>query len=135
MPWLLRQVSQRYRSAAASGLAAAGFGDLPQRGYWALTALAGGAGDASELVSQMGVTKQTISKLVDVLVTSGFVDREIDSVDRRRTALHLTAKGRKAVAAIEQAVRITEEAFASELGAASFEDLTRKLARLAGKGT
>jgi len=135
MPWLLRRVSQRYRSATASRLAAAGFGDLPQRGYWALTALAGDAGDASELVSQMGITKQAISKLVDVLVASGLVDREIDSVDRRRTTLRLTAKGRKAVAVIEQAVRTTEREFAAELGAASFEDLTRKLARLADKGT
>ncbi|HUC37292.1 MAG TPA: MarR family transcriptional regulator [Acidimicrobiales bacterium] len=108
---------------------------MPQRGYWALTALAGDAGDASELVSQMGITKQAISKLVDVLVASGLVDREIDSVDRRRTTLRLTAKGRKAVAVIEQAVRTTEREFAAELGAASFEDLTRKLARLADKGT
>ena len=131
MPWLLRRVNQRYRRATASRLAAAGFGDLPQRGYWALTALAGGAGDASQLVSQMGVSKQAISKLVDILVASGFVDRETDRVDRRRTALHLTAKGRKAVAVIEQAVKVTEQEFATELGAASFEDLAQMLAQLA----
>ena len=134
MPWLLRRVSQRYRSAVATRLDAARFGDLPQRGYWALTALAGGAGDASQLVSQMGVTKQAISKVVDILVASGFVDRETDRVDRRRTALHLTAKGRKAVAVIEQAVQVTEREFAKELGVASFEDLTRMLAKLADNG-
>lgn len=134
MPWLLRRINQRYRSATASRLAAAGFGDLPQRGYWALTAIGAGAGDASQLVSQMGVSKQAISKLVDVLVASGFVDRETDPIDRRRTALHLTAKGRKAVAVIEQAVKVTEQEFATELGAASFEDLARMLARLADNG-
>ena len=134
MPWLLRRVNQHYRRATASRLAAAGFGDLPQRGYWALTALAGGAGDASQLVSRMGVSKQAISKLVDILVASGFVDREVDRDDRRRTALHLTAKGRKVVAVIEQAVRVTEQEFAKELGAASFEDLVRMLAQLANGG-
>ena len=134
MPWLLRRVNQRYRNAISNRLAAAGFADLPQRGYWALTALAGDTGDASQLVSQMGVTKQAVSKLVDILVASGFVDRETDSIDRRRTALHLTAKGRKAVAVIEQAVKVTEQEFATELGAASFEDLAQMLAQLANNG-
>jgi DNA-binding MarR family transcriptional regulator len=135
MPWLLRRVSQRYRSATANTLAAAGFADLPQRGYWAITALAGGAGDASQLVSHMGVTKQAVSKVVDVLVASGFVDRQTDTVDRRRTALQLTDKGRKAVAVIEQAVQATEQEFATELGAASLEDLTQMLVQLVGKDT
>ena len=135
LPWLLRRVNQRYRRAAARRLAAAGFGDLPQRGYWALTALASGASDASQLVRQMGITKQAISKLVDILVASGYLDRQTDPVDRRRTALHLTAKGHQAVAVIDQALHATEQEFATELGAASFEDLTRMLATLAGKAT
>ena len=134
MPWLLRRVNQRYGRATASRLAAVQFGDLPQRGYWALTALAGGAGDASQLVSQMGVSKQTISRLVDILVESGFVDRQTDPIDRRRTALHLTAKGSKAVAVIDQAVQVTEKESAKELGVASFEDLVRMLAQLADSG-
>ena len=135
MPWLLRRVNQRYRDATAARMGAAGFGDLPQRGYWALTALAGGAGDAGQLVSQMGVTKQAVSKLVDILVASGYIDRATDPVDRRRTALHLTAKGAKAVAVIGQALRATEQEFATELGAASLEKLTQMLASLAGKGS
>jgi DNA-binding MarR family transcriptional regulator len=135
MPWLLRRVSQRYRSATANRLAAAGFTDLPQRGYWAITALAGGARDASQLVSRMGVSKQAVSKVVDVVVASGFVDRQTDAVDRRRTVLQLTAKGRKAVAVIEQAVRATEREFATELGAGPLQDLRQMLTHLAGTGT
>lgn len=131
MPWLLRRVNQRYRNAIAAQLIAAGIADLPQRGYWALAALAGGTNDASQLVSDMGITKQAVSKLVDVVVASGFVDREANPSDRRRTVLRLTAKGRKAVAVIEQAVHATEEEFAAELGTTSVEELTRMLGQLA----
>jgi DNA-binding MarR family transcriptional regulator len=131
MPWLLRQVNQRYRDAIAARLAEAGFGDLPQRGYWALAALVGEADDASQLVSEMGVTKQTVSKLVDMLVASEFIDRQTNPTDRRRTTLTLAAKGRKAVAVIEQAVQATEREFTAQLGAASLEKLTRMLGQIA----
>jgi DNA-binding MarR family transcriptional regulator len=131
MPWLLRRVNQRYRNAISAQLIAAGFEDLPPRGYWALTALAGGTEDASQLVGEMGVTKQAISKVVDILVSSGFIDRETNPADRRRTVLRLTAKGRQAIAVIEQGVHATEQEFAAELGATSVEQLTRMLGQLA----
>ena len=131
LPWLLRRVNQRYRAAVALRLRKAGFGDLPQPGYWALSALAGGAGDASRLVSEMGASKQAVSKLVDALVDAGYVDRKANEADRRRTELHLTARGRKAVGVIEKAVRATEERFATELGTESLAGLVRMLEHLA----
>jgi DNA-binding MarR family transcriptional regulator len=131
VPWLLRRLNQHYRDATAGALAEAGFGDIPQRAYWALMALAAGAGDASEVVSQMGVTKQAVSKVVDILVASGYIDRRANPTDRRRTPLTLTAKGRKAVAVIERAVRATEQAFVAEVGTASFNRFTRTLRDLA----
>ncbi len=131
VPWLLRRLNQRYRDATATALAEVGFEELPQRGYWALMALAAGANDAGQLVSEMGVTKQAVSKVVDILVASDFVDRRTNRVDRRRTELTLTAKGRKAVAVIERAVRATEQVFVAENDAATFDEFTRTLARLA----
>jgi DNA-binding MarR family transcriptional regulator len=80
----------------------------------------------------MGVTKQAVSKVVDILVASDYVDRRTDPMDRRRTPLTLTAKGRKAVAVIERAVRATEQAFVAEVGTASFNRFIRTLADLAG---
>jgi len=82
MPWLLRRVNQHYRNAIRSKLTEGGLGDLPQPGYWALTALAKGAHDASHLMIEMGVTKQAVSKLVDTLVTAGFVRRSASSNPR-----------------------------------------------------
>src|SRR5207302_543468 len=108
-----------------------GLGDLPQPGYWALTALAGGARDASHLMIEMGVTKQAVSKLVDTLVTAGYVDRKSNQADRRRSDLRLTPKGRKAVSIIESAVKATERGFIADVGAESFGQLRQALDQLA----
>jgi DNA-binding MarR family transcriptional regulator len=131
MPWLLRRVNQRYRDAVTARLAEAGFGDLPRPGYWALAALAGGSGDASQLVGEMGTSKQAVSKLVDALVAAGFVDRRVNEADRRRTDLLLTERGQKAVGVIAEAVRTTEERFAAVLGAGSLAELALMLEQLA----
>ena len=64
-----RRANQRYRSAIKDRLAECGFGELPQPGYWALMILASGGTDASRLIAEMGISKQAVSKLVDVLVT------------------------------------------------------------------
>jgi DNA-binding MarR family transcriptional regulator len=131
MPWLLRRVNQHYRSAIRAKLTEGGLGDLPQPGYWALTALARGVPDASHLMIEMGVTKQAVSKLLDTLVTAGYVDRKSNEADRRRSDLLLTTKGRKAVSIIESAVRTTERGFIAEVGAESFGQLRQALDQLA----
>ena len=130
LPWLLRRTSQRYRTAIRDCLAERGFEELPQPGYWALMILSRGGTDASQLITQMGVSKQAVSKLVDALVTLGFVDRKPNAADRRRTDLRLSAKGRQAADVIGEAVRTTEETLVSELGATRFEDLVQMLTQL-----
>ena len=131
MPWLLRRVNQQYRSSIRAKLAARGLGDLPQPGYWALTGLARGTRDASHLMTEMGVTKQAVSKLVDTLVTTGYIDRRSNRSDRRRSDLLLTTKGRKAVGIIESAVKETERRFVADVGAESFRQLRQALDHLA----
>ena len=130
LPWLLRRTSQRYRTAIRDCLAERGFEELPQPGYWALMILSRGGTDASQLITQMGVSKQAVSKLVDALVTLGFVDRKPNAADRRRTDLRLSTKGRQAADVIGEAVRTTEETLVSELGAKRFEDLVQILTQL-----
>ena len=107
-----------------------GFDELPQPGYWALMILSRGRTDASQLIAEMGVSKQAVSKLVDALVTLGFVDRRPNTSDRRRTDLRLSAKGRQAADVIGEAVRTTEETLVGELGAKRYEDLVQMLTQL-----
>lgn len=131
LPWLLRRVNQRYRLAIRESLAKCGYEELPQPGYWALMVLARGGTDAGRLMREMGVSKQAVSKLVDTLVGTGFVDRGPNEADRRRTDLSLTAKGRQATRVIGDAVRGTDKSFVAELGAEPFADFVQKLAQLA----
>lgn len=131
LPWLLRRVNRRYRAATIARLEAAGFGDLPRAGYWALAALAGGPGEAGQLMADLGISKQAVSKLVDALVTTGFVDRTPNPADRRRSDLTLTTRGAAAVAVVEAATRDTDAGFVAELGPRSFAELGLLLERLA----
>ncbi len=131
LPWLLRRTSQRYRTAINGSLSKRGFDELPQPGFWALMILSRGDGDAGQLITEMGVSKQAVSRLVDTLVTLGFVDRSPNAVDRRRSDLRLSATGRQAAELIGEAVRATDKALASELGAERLDDLVQMLTQLA----
>jgi DNA-binding MarR family transcriptional regulator len=130
LPWLLRRTSQRYRTAISNCLSESGFDGLPQPGYWALMILSRGGSDAGQLINEMGVSKQAVSKLVDALVTLGFVDRKPNAVDRRRSDLRLSAKGRQAADLIGEAVRTMDGTMASELGAERLDDLVQILKQL-----
>lgn len=133
VPWLLRRVNQRYRAAIRQRLAESGLGELPQPGYWALMILARGGTEAGQLMDEMGVGKQAVSKLVDVLVTSGLVIRKPNHADRRRKDLLLSARGRRAAGVIEDAARATEETLIAELGADRFANLVKMLTQLANR--
>lgn len=47
-----------------------------------------------ELARNMGLSPSRISRVVDKLVINGFLDRDIDSTDRRVISLCLTEKGK-----------------------------------------
>lgn len=130
LPWLLRRTNQRYRAVIRDRLAERGFAELPQPGHWALMVLARGSADAQLLIREMGVSKQAVSKLVDALVTGGFVDRRPNGTDRRRTDLSLSARGRIAADLIAEAALDTEDAFSRELGGERFADLVAMLEQL-----
>lgn len=52
----------------------------------------------SELARHKGVGLPTISKSVEMLVRRGWVERWVDTSDRRQTMVRLTASGRKVLA-------------------------------------
>lgn len=131
VPWLLRRVRQRYQAAVAAAFDDAGLGSAPGSGFWVLVALEAGTREASELVKVLGVSKQAISKLVGTLVTDGFVAREANTADRRRTDLALTAKGRRAVDELRSAAQATERAFVESVGEEAWSTTVHTLGILA----
>jgi DNA-binding MarR family transcriptional regulator len=132
LSWLLRRAVRRYAPPVARALDAGGFGDLPQRGFWAVSALAQTEPGLSgrDLVARMGISKQAISQLIETLVTMGYVARLPAPDDRRRTLLQLTARGRGAARIIDRTVAETEATMASTLGRDRLQELHRALVDL-----
>ena len=69
-----------------------------------LVYLCDGSAAASALASKLAVSRPSVTALVDGLVARGLVARESDPADRRRVALTITAKGRRALVAADRAV-------------------------------
>lgn len=61
--------------------------------------------DVSGLAVHIGLMLPAASKLVQVLLTRGYVERSADPADRRRAVLRSTAKGRKVMEAARRATR------------------------------
>ncbi len=131
---LLRRAVRRYATPVADALQAGGFGDLPQRGVWAVNALARAEPGLSgrDLVTHMGISKQAVSQLVDTLVTMGYVARRPAADDRRRTLLHLTTRGRDAADVVDDTVAQMEADMAASVGREQLHLLHRALLELDG---
>ncbi|MGH9171047.1 MAG: MarR family winged helix-turn-helix transcriptional regulator [Acidimicrobiales bacterium] len=93
LPVLLRPGRGVYGLFIRQALTAAGFTDLPANGGYVLGLLEPDGAAFSDVISDLGVSKQTASQLVDTLVVRGYVDRRVDPEDRRRVLLALTERG------------------------------------------
>ena len=70
----------------------------------------------SSIAERTSVDPDKVTRAVDRLVSKGMVARKVDSADRRRIALTLTARGRRVYAEIDQVRRVIEQKFLSVLG-------------------
>lgn len=93
---LARFLAFSARAAHAKGLA--------PRQHQALLAIRGFPGGAQatvgDLAERLGIRHHSAVGLVDRLVASGYLVRRVDSADRRRAILSLTARGENALAAL-----------------------------------
>ena len=112
LPALLRASRGAYSHSIRRHLADAGIEDMPRNGPYVLGGVVNRGGSISELVPQLGVSKQAASELVDSLVERGFLRRELDVTDRRRVRIDVTDRGRDAAAAVKAGV----DAVDAELG-------------------
>ena len=130
MPALLRHARMTYGRAMRRALAQAGYDDVPRNGMYVVGGLAMGAADVplSQLIKELGVSKQAAGQLVDTLVLRGYLERSVDAEDRRKLSITLTERGR-AVAATQAKVR--EELDAALAGRVGKEDVCRTRRTLA----
>jgi DNA-binding MarR family transcriptional regulator len=82
---------------------------------------------STDLAALMGTTKQAASKLVDAMAAAGYVRREADGQDGRQRPVHLTARGRELVTAVEQIYAELEHEWALVIGAPGVEGMRRDL--------
>lgn len=101
VPMLLRRARFTYTAAMREELRARGLEDLPRNGPFVIRAMQHTSTPLSVIARDLSVSKQAVSKLIDLLVVRGFLERTVEPEDRRRISLTLTERGREAAAAVE----------------------------------
>ena len=107
-PALMRAARGAYARSIRAQLHSIGVNDLPRNGAFILGGIGGPSGPGQDLPSDLGVTKQAVSQLIDTLVNRGYLKRSLDPGDRRRIALELTELGQQAAAAVQRGVQAVD---------------------------
>lgn len=117
LPALLRAARAAYGTAIRAALADAGCDDVPRNGIYVISAIARTGAPLSDVITQLGVSKQAAGQLVDTLVLRGYLDRAVDPADRRRVVVTLTGRGEAAAAVIRSAVEGLDAGLEKTVGA------------------
>lgn len=106
IPALLRHARLAYGLAMRRALDEAAYDDMPKDGMYVIGGMALETGEIplGELIKQLHVSKQAAGQLVDTLVLRGYLKRDEDQEDRRKSNIILTKRGR-AAAAVQAAAR------------------------------
>jgi DNA-binding MarR family transcriptional regulator len=128
--FLLNWVGARSRERFATAMDELGL--RPQQ-FAAMVVIDANPGMAQQdLVEATEIDPSTMVAMLDALERSGLAERRPHPTDRRKRALHLTAKGKRKLAdARTAAKRVGAETFAT-LDPAEFAELHRLLRKLAG---
>jgi DNA-binding MarR family transcriptional regulator len=130
IPAMLRAARRSYGHAIRMRLADVGFDDLPRNGPFVLGGLVNRGGTVSDLVRELGVSKQAASQLIDTLVVRGYLERRPDEEDRRRIAVAVTDRGRAAAAAVLSGVESVDAKLADAISPAELDGLRAGLVAL-----
>ncbi len=134
LPALLRAARNAYGSAIRDELSQTGYDDVPRNGIFVIGAIARTGAPLSEVIQQLGVSKQAAGQLVDTLVIRGYLDRSIDPGDRRRLRITLTERGEAAASVIRVAVQRVDGELVARVGADNVAHTRATLAALVTGG-
>ena len=107
-PTLMRSARGAYAQSIRAQLQLIGIGDLPANGTFILAGIDVWGGPRQDLPAELGVTKQAVSQVIDILVTRGYLTRSPDPEDRRRVVLELTDQGHDVVQAARRGVEAVD---------------------------
>jgi DNA-binding MarR family transcriptional regulator len=94
--FLLAKASQRWNELLADGFRASGHGDVrPSYGSVLVPLFEEDGLRMGELAARSHLAKQTMTTMVRMVESAGFVERRTDPADARATRVHLTRRGRR----------------------------------------
>lgn len=126
LPVLLDEGRATYGRAIRKGYAEAGFDDIPKLGPRLLGGIrrfGGSVGSVGDVARDFGVSKQAASKLIDALVSRGYLERGTDPEDRRRLTLELTERGHEAADVGRKATDRVDRELEEAVGAAAIAQM------------
>jgi DNA-binding MarR family transcriptional regulator len=126
---LLRLARQELVNHVEAELAAEGMADV-RPAQWAVCQQLAATPDGlrlTELAAYAGVTKPSMSALVDALETAGYVQRAPHPIDHRAQLVRFTERGWEFAAVAERAVKRVEKAWSARIGREQVEALRRIL--------
>jgi DNA-binding MarR family transcriptional regulator len=126
----MRTARGAYARSIRAQLHAIGIDDLPRNGAFVLTNVDPSSGLRGDLSSGLGVTKQAVSQVIDVLVNRGYLQRRPDPDDRRRVTLSLTGRGRQAMEAVVRGVEAVDRQLLEQVSPEQIDAMRSVLIRL-----
>lgn len=113
-------------------LARRGHPDARATHYFAMTAIAAGADNASELGRRLSVSKQAAAKTITVLLDHGYISREPDPRDPRRKRIEVTPQGAEVMREADAIFDEFRRQWEARLGARELAVLEAQLTEFAG---
>lgn len=115
IPGLLRAARGSYGHVVRAAFAEAGFDDIPRNGAYVLARSYDGSAPLGDLTRELGISKQAVSQLIDIMVMRGYMQRTVDPEDRRRMLVTLTPRGDDAARVSWEAAKSVDAELAGRL--------------------
>lgn len=130
---VLREFARDYERRIALGVQAHGHPDIRPSHQIVFANIGLGRPRVTELAERAQVTQQAMGKTLKELETLGYLERAVDSGDRRAKDIRLTARGLQLIAdAVEVAESVHRE-YARMIGEQELEELESRLRAAVGK--
>ncbi|MGW7684409.1 MarR family winged helix-turn-helix transcriptional regulator [Kribbella sp. NPDC054772] len=130
---LLLLADQEFVRELRGHVAGLGFEDQGRWDGFVFRTLSAGPMTISGLAERLEITKQGASQIVDDMERRGYVERRPDPSDARARLLHLTDRGRDALAAARKFHQSYERRLRKRLGDAAIDTLREVLTEMAGE--
>lgn len=127
---LLRIPREAALRQVVAGLAAAGFGDVRPSHFTVFQHMPPDGMRLTALADAALMTKQSMGYLVDDLEAHGYVERVLDSLDRRAKIVRLTARGQAVEQTVREVIRQMEAEWAARMGESDYQRLLQLLRSL-----